>query len=94
MVMVGAVGIEPTTSRLKAECSTAELRPQFFRKDFRKTMVSYCYSRCVNRLKSPIYSPFLSIAYPQFFQDTHHCRCLILRGAVDFFRNAERLRER
>ena len=25
--MVGRVGIEPTTGRLKAECSTAELTP-------------------------------------------------------------------
>ncbi len=25
--MVGRVGIEPTTSRLKAECSTSELTP-------------------------------------------------------------------
>ncbi|GEM_PF-2330765 len=27
-VLVGRVGIEPTTGRLKAECSTAELTPQ------------------------------------------------------------------
>ncbi|SUZ69873.1 uncharacterized protein METZ01_LOCUS22727 [marine metagenome] len=27
--MVGRVGIEPTTSRLKAECSTSELTPQY-----------------------------------------------------------------
>ena len=26
--MVGRVGIEPTTSRLKAECSTSELTPR------------------------------------------------------------------
>ena len=25
--MVGRVGVEPTTSRLKAECSTSELTP-------------------------------------------------------------------
>ncbi len=28
--MVGRVGIEPTTGRLKAECSTAELTPRIF----------------------------------------------------------------
>jgi hypothetical protein len=29
--MVGRVGIEPTTGRLKAECSTAELTPHLKR---------------------------------------------------------------
>jgi hypothetical protein len=84
-MLVGAVGIEPTTFGLKGRCSTTELRPWLLEHLTLKEFGAHI-ARRVNRDEKCGPRSFLSLLVGQ------HCFCKRLKG-VDLLRGITRIAE-